>query len=363
MTSIVPTINTMAIQAGIRRIHIGGKLLTNLLKQTLSYRKFNMMDEFYIVNEAKESLLFLSMDFEQEMKDARDVREGGRWFDREFVLPDFIETFRGSVRLPALLQHLNALEEKKENASLSMRVAKDAKDVKDVKDVSVNRDGGGKDGNGDANNEENGDIKNKDTQDNDHTQDEKTGAEDDPEDTNSDDETEDQAKHRILKQREEERRRQQQEEMERQALPFSVERFAIPEVLFRPADIGIQQLGIAEAIVQSIDACDAIYRPALYQNIVLTGGNANIGHMKERLEKELRSLAPSNVTVRVYLPNEPDVYAWEGARDLVRDNEFKGSNIYLDRIEWEAKLESGHAAGDIWASVLNKDVPSGLTFI
>lgn len=368
MTSIIPTINTMAIQTGIRRIHVGGKLLTNLLKQILSYRKFNMMDEFYIVNEAKELLLFLSMDFEQEMKDARDVRVGGRWFDREFVLPDFIETFRGSVRLPALLQHLNslALEEKKEHVAI-VRVGKDVKGVKGVKgvkDVSVNIDGNATTT---TNNEKTSDsINNTDTQDNENKPDEKTGAEDekdDPDDSNSDDETEDQAKQRILKQRQEERNRQEQEEMERQALPFSVERFAIPEVLFRPADIGIQQLGIAEAIVQSIEACDAIYRPALYQNIVLTGGNVNIVHMKERLEKELRSLAPANVTVRVYLPKEPDVYAWEGARELVHDNELKGSNIYLDRTEWEAKVESGHAAGDIWASVLNKDGPSGLTFI
>ena len=325
-----------------------------------------MMDEFYIVNEAKESLLFLSMDFEQEMKGARDVRVGGRWFDREFVLPDFIETFRGSVRLPALLQHLNALEEKKENVAV-VRVGKDVEGVDDLNDV--NRDGHGNSTKSTTttNNEKKGDGNNNtDTQDNDNTRDEKTGAEDekdDPDDSNSDDETEDQAKQRILKQRQEERHRQEQEEMERQALPFSVERFAIPEVLFRPADIGIQQLGIAEAIVQSIEACDAIYRPALYQNIVLTGGNVNIVHMKERLEKELRSLAPANVTVRVYLPEEPDVYAWEGARELVHDNELKGSNIYLDRIEWEAKLESGDAAGDIWASVLNKDVPSGMTFI
>ncbi len=31
------------------------------------------------------------------------------------------------------------------------------------------------------------------------------------------------------------------------------ERFAIPEILFHPADIGIQEMGISEAIVHSIN--------------------------------------------------------------------------------------------------------------
>jgi len=335
MTSVVPTINTMAIQKGIRRINIGGKLLTNLLKQTLSYRKFNMMDEFFIVNEAKEALCFVSMNFQEELKSARYAREGCRWFDREFVLPDYVETIHGSVRLPAMLQHMKEMEEK-ENALIS-------DDKHKLSEPCIAS-------------ESKGETKN--------NEDEKPQLEGEEENIeDSDDETEEQAKYRIFKQKDEDRRRQEQEEIERQALPLSVERFAIPEVLFRPSDIGIQQLGIAETIVQSIEACESIYRPALYQNIVLTGGSAKIPHIKTRLEKELRSLAPTNVKIRVYLPKEPDSYAWEGARELTLENGLTGSDIYLDRTEWEAKKESGQSAGDIWTSTLNKNVPNGLTFI
>jgi len=334
MTSVVPTCKTMAIQKGIRRINIGGKLLTNLLKQTVSYRKFNMMDEFFIINAAKEALCFVSMDFQQEMKNARYLRQGCRWFDREFVLPNYVDTFHGSVRLPAMLQHLQELEQ--DNAQNS----------NDEKKLSEPNIAGG-------------------ISENQNKKDDKPlleGEEENSED--SDDETEDQATQRILKLKEEDRRRQEQEEMDRQALPLSVERFAIPEVLFRPSDIGIEQLGIAETIVQSIEACESMYRPALYQNIVLTGGSAKIPNIKARLEQDLRGLAPSNVNIRIYLPKDPDLYAWEGAKELVHDNGLKGSNIYLDRTEWEAKKESGQSAGDIWESVLNKDVPtSGLTFI
>jgi actin-related protein len=309
MTSIVPTVYATALVKGIRRINIGGKLLTNLLKQTVSYRKFNLMDEFFIVNEAKEALCFLSMNYNAEMKNARETREGSRWFDREFVLPDFVNTFKGSVRLPAMLQRLNDIEEK-ENAQISgeddENVASNGNQGIDEKETQSLEDA--------TNDENNGDI--------------------------SDEETEDQARRRILKQRDEERRRQELEDQERQALPLSVERFAIPEILFRPSDIGIEQLGVAEAIVQSIEACDPMYRAALYQNILLTGGSAKIPYFRQRLEVDLRRLVDSKYNIRVYLPENPDDYAWSGAAEYAVEKKLMNS-LYLERVDWESKREAG----------------------
>jgi actin-related protein 6 len=305
----VPTVNATALVKGIRRINIGGKLLTNLLKQTVSYRKFNLMDEFFIVNEAKEALCFLSMNYNAEMKNARETREGSRWFDREFVLPDFVNTFKGSVRLPAMLQRLNDIEEK-ENAQISgeddENVASNGNQGIDEKETQSLEDA--------TNDENNGDI--------------------------SDEETEDQARRRILKQRDEERRRQELEDQERQALPLSVERFAIPEILFRPSDIGIEQLGVAEAIVQSIEACDPMYRAALYQNILLTGGSAKIPYFRQRLEVDLRRLVDSKYNIRVYLPENPDDYAWSGAAEYAVEKKLMNS-LYLERVDWESKREAG----------------------
>jgi actin-related protein 6 len=124
----------------------------------------------------------------------------------------------------------------------------------------------------------------------------------------------------------------------------------------------MKQLGLADAIVQSIQSCDALYRPALYQNIVLTGGTAKIPYLKERLEVELRSVAPCNVSIRVYLPNHPELYAWEGAKILVQDNDCKG-NIYLDRADWESRQAMGEAAGDIWNSTFNSNLPKDMIVI
>lgn len=40
----------------IKRVDLGGKVLTNLLKEAVTYRQWNMMDEYHVVNDAKEQV-------------------------------------------------------------------------------------------------------------------------------------------------------------------------------------------------------------------------------------------------------------------------------------------------------------------
>lgn len=49
------------------RIDVGGKLLTNQLKELVSYRQWNMMDETHIVNDVKESCCYVSTDFQRDL--------------------------------------------------------------------------------------------------------------------------------------------------------------------------------------------------------------------------------------------------------------------------------------------------------
>ena len=46
----------------VRRVNVGGKLLTNLLKETLSFRQMNVQDCFHLVNKIKEAYSYLSLD-------------------------------------------------------------------------------------------------------------------------------------------------------------------------------------------------------------------------------------------------------------------------------------------------------------
>lgn len=102
-THIIPFYKGKAIREAVKRINVGGKLLTNYLKETVSYRQWNMMDEFQLMNDAKEALCYVALDFEAEMTKLRkpsysrrdEVREKIR---KNFVLPDFQTTMRGFVQ-------------------------------------------------------------------------------------------------------------------------------------------------------------------------------------------------------------------------------------------------------------------------
>ena len=72
-----------------------------------------------------------------------------------------------------------------------------------------------------------------------------------------------------------------------QVLRISSERFTVPEVLFNPSDIGINQAGLPEAIHQSINKCPPIFAKDLYKNIILGGGNSKIPGFQARIEQEL----------------------------------------------------------------------------
>ena len=340
LTHVVPTVECRAVSRAVRRLNVGGNLMTNLLKEAVSYRQWNMMDEFPIMNDAKESLCFLSDDFGREMIAARNVRQGLRWFDRDFVLPNFVDTFRGEVRLSAPLQRER---DEVEARALAAAVAK-SKAM-----AAVTREDGAKkrcEGDGDrtfscedgkapvsrgADSDEDGGL-------------------------DSDEEDEEQRRQRILREKEEERRRRELEEQERQVLSLSVERFAVPEVLFRPSDIGLDQGGIAETIVQAVEACDPCFQAAMYQNVLLVGGNARLPGFRVRLEKELRTLAPTNHRVSVCLPDDPVEYAWKGACDYAqREDLFR--TCCISRPQWEANKKAA------WTMIEERHANDGMIII
>jgi len=375
-THVVPTHRGGAMTKAIRRLDIGGKVLTNLLKEAVTYRQWNMMDEYHIVNDAKEQLSFVSDKFDSEMKQAHITRKGLRWFDREYLLPDFVSSSQGSVRLPAPLQRKREMEEiekmklelerkKKEEEEQKVCEEDDGNDrptedkaAEAAVEMDVDDDKSPKDAN--AQNEKKSDSKRqkkekgkKKTKKRSKKRKHDTKQSDDedevdmPDDEDSDDETDEQRLKRLKLMREEERKRREKEERERQALAMSVERFAIPEVLFRPSDIGLNCGGIVEATVESINACDEIYRAAMYNNVLLVGGNATIPGFRERVECELRKLAPSNYPVRVFLPDDPVSFAWEGAVQFSQQDGFQ-KQFSIDRGSWEAMKKAGKDQSEIW---------------
>ncbi len=197
-THIVPIMNGHVIQKCVKRINVGGKLLTNYLKEVISTRQVNLMDEAVLVDDIKHQSCYVSSSFNSDIQTSK--RKGNYnsiW--RDFVLPDYQTVLKGYV-----LPRGSALPSEH------------------VQSVRINN-----------------------------------------------------------------------------------ERFTIPEILFQPNLIGMEQAGLPEAIEQSLKLCPEEIKLGLLENIFIVGGSGKFQGLSERLERELIPKFPTNakINVRNHDPN------------------------------------------------------------
>lgn len=209
-THIVPLYDGTPLNYAIKRVNVGGKLLTNYLKETISYRAWNMMEETHLMEDIKKRLCFVSLDFQVDMAEYRQKTR----LVREYVLPN------GSSRLTGYV---------------------------------------------------------------------KTGLDLTPDD---------------------------------QTLKMSNECICVPEVLFNPKDIGIDQVGIPEAIVQAVSETAPGLHGLFYSNILLVGGSTLFPNFKLRVAEELRKLVPAEFPVVVEQPELPIQAAWCGGSNFAASPEY-----------------------------------------
>ncbi|PNW80214.1 hypothetical protein CHLRE_08g382590v5 [Chlamydomonas reinhardtii] len=255
-THAVPFFKGQVLEGGVRRLNLGGKAMTNYLKELVSYRSLNMMDETYLMDAVKEQLCFVSQDVRTDLKAAQVAARSP--FRREFVLPDGVHNFKGYVRDPeewaakveALKQQVRAAESIEEKRRLAATLESD------------------------------------------------------------------------------------------QVLALNNERFMVPELLFHPDDVGLQQAGVAEAVVQAVTACHPALAPLLYSNVVVVGGVAACPGFRERFTAELRALVPDCADLNVFMPQDPAVFTWEGMSGFGASYSY--SRLAVTRQQYN---ESGGAAG------------------
>ncbi|XP_039210000.1 actin-related protein 6 isoform X4 [Crotalus tigris] len=233
-THIVPYCRSKKKKEAIIRINVGGKLLTNHLKEIISYRQLHVMDETHVINQVKEDVCYVSQDFFKDMEIAKLKEENTVMLD--YVLPDFSTIKKGFCK-------------PREEMVLSGKY--------------------------------------------------KTGE---------------------------------------QILRLTNERFAVPEILFHPSDIGIQEMGIPEAIVYSIQNLPEEMQPHFFKNIVLTGGNSLFPGFRDRVYSEVRCLTPTDYDVSVVLPENPITYSWEGGKLISENDDFE--DMVVTREDYE---ENGHS--------------------
>ena len=74
---------------------------------------------------------------------------------------------------------------------------------------------------------------------------------------------------------------------------LDVERFECAELLFEPTRLGRDSLGAHQLVAKALETCAPSLRDTLLQNVLVTGGCAQLRGFKERLEQELKLVYPS----------------------------------------------------------------------
>ncbi|KAL9602773.1 MAG: hypothetical protein Q9219_001616 [cf. Caloplaca sp. 3 TL-2023] len=198
-STVTPLYRGRPIQQAVRRLDIGGKLLTNYLKELFSIRHYNLMHEEHLVNEAKEKICFVSNDFRNDLERTRQIgtsnqdrrkQEDDRDIVIDYIMPDYNSGTKGYIR--------------SHDPSLAARMKK-------------------------------------------------MGAMADPGMVVED------------------------------FMTLGNERFAVPELLFNPADIGMKEAGLPELVLQSLSGLPQGLWPAMLANIVAVGGNSLMDGFMDRL--------------------------------------------------------------------------------
>ncbi|CEH16417.1 Actin-related protein-Arp6p [Ceraceosorus bombacis] len=292
--NVVPVIGEDIAWHAVKRLDVSGRLLTNLLKETLSFRQYDLMDETLIVEKVKEMCSFVassvgradhrvapalilppslwSFAFCTEL--CRSAKPGANPLAQEYVLPDGSDNSTGHIRSGPGRIRGPPKRRRVESAGASDAHDDDDGLIADLTRQSVVSGCSS----GDQDGEE----------------------EDEDGDTDFDPDG-------MAPPRESKRKRAKisnplrasDGDEEEQVLTLSSERFQIPELIFNPSLIGLNQAPLPELIQLTIEACPADMQAMLWSNVCIIGGGAHITGMQRRLEHELRALAPHHVPLQV----------------------------------------------------------------
>jgi actin-related protein len=116
-------------------------------------------------------------------------------------------------------------------------------------------------------------------------------------------------------------------------ITIDTERFRCPEVLFKPSLIGLAQEGVHNILFESIKKCDTNLHKNLYSNIILSGDNSDFPGINERIVKEITSLAPRDMKIKLIAPPDRKISSWKGGLNLSSNSKFE--QMWITRQEYD----------------------------
>ncbi|KAG9291727.1 hypothetical protein G9A89_012012 [Geosiphon pyriformis] len=105
-------------------------------------------------------------------------------------------------------------------------------------------------------------------------------------------------------------------------LHVNIERIRVPEALFQPTIVGLDQAGVVETVSDVVKRFNEHDRNQLVQAVFLTGGHTQTPGLSKRFEISLRATLSDASSLRIIQARDPILDAWRGAALWANTDEF-----------------------------------------
>ncbi|KAI8988523.1 hypothetical protein BDF20DRAFT_337377 [Mycotypha africana] len=117
-------------------------------------------------------------------------------------------------------------------------------------------------------------------------------------------------------------------------LHVNIERVRVPEVLFQPSIIGLDQSGLIESVQNIVRSFDSTtVKKSMMANVFLTGGYTKVMGLQERIHASLQSIYPVDTKITVRRAQDPILDAWKGAAMFAQD--ASKEQFFITKKEYE----------------------------
>ncbi len=117
-TWVIPMIYGLPYWKAVRNMPIAGKFLNGYLREMISFRHYNVTDEMVVVNNIKEKACYVSLDYENSLRNVENSRNETRGSGKKqeeisinYILPDFKTSTMGYTLNDRELADLERREE------------------------------------------------------------------------------------------------------------------------------------------------------------------------------------------------------------------------------------------------------------
>ncbi|KAF0483262.1 actin-like ATPase domain-containing protein [Gigaspora margarita] len=133
-------------------------------------------------------------------------------------------------------------------------------------------------------------------------------------------------------------------------LHVNVERIRVPEALFQPSILGLDQAGIVETIGEIISRFEDVdAKKKMIQSIFVTGGHTQTPGLLKRLEISLGSILPAGSPLQIIHAKDPVLDAWHGAALWARSSEFQNYYVTVEEYnECGGEYIKEHRFGNVY---------------